>query len=181
MGSGTPTRFWRSPSDLFSGVFSSEFLCQAGRVKTGSADIAALNLAPERDLESGDARRTSINGRRSIVVDLFKRRAKKVQDYLSFRLRSREDGEDAMQDAFLKMWRRETAGALHDEADSYLYSTALSVATDAERQRTVQARDRFVEVDLDDIPRHAPSQEDHLHWRKAMAHFVYGVKALPEL
>ena len=143
--------------------------------------MASLNLAPEGDLESRDRGRTSSNGGRSIVVDLFKRRAKKVQDYLSFRLRSREDGEDAMQDAFFKMWRREAAGALHEEADSYLYSTALSVATDAERQRTVQARDRFVEADLDDIPRHAPSQEDHLHWRQAMAHFVYSVKALPEL
>ncbi len=150
-------------------------------MKTGSADIAALNLAPEGNLELGDDRRSSSNGRRSIVVDLFKRRAKKVQDYLSFRLRSREDGEDAMQDAFLKMWRREVAGALQEKADSYLYSTALSVATDAERQRTVQARERFVEADLDDIPRHAPSQEDHLHWRQAMAHFVYSVKALPEL
>src|SRR5258706_15557717 len=139
MGSGTPTRFWRSPTDLFSGLFSSEFLCQAGRVKTGSADIAALNLAPERDLESGDARRSSSNGARSIVVDLFKRRAKKVQDYLSFRLRSREDGEDAMQDAFLKMWRREAAGALQEKTDSYLDSKAPPGWTHPGRQRTRRA------------------------------------------
>src|SRR5258708_38648951 len=131
IGSRAPTRFWRPPSDLFSGLFSREFLCQAGRVKTGSADIAALNLAPEGNLELGDDRRSSSNGRRSIVVDLFKRRAKKVQDYLSFRLRSREDGEDAMQDAFLKMWRREVAGALCGKTGCYPSTTAPSALTRA--------------------------------------------------
>src|SRR5258708_39313748 len=80
IGSRTPTRFWRPLSDLFSGLFSREILCQAGRVKTGSADIAALNLTPEGNLESGHNRRSSSNASRSIVVALFKRRAMRVQD-----------------------------------------------------------------------------------------------------
>ncbi len=149
-------------------------------MKTGSADIAALSSAREEDLEPSASHRAHSEGSGSIIVGLFKLRAKKVQDYLSFRLRSREDAEDAAQEVFLKLWRREEKGALREEASAYMYSTALSVATDAERQRTSQARDRFVEVDLDDIAQHAPSQEDQLHWREAMAHFVYCVKALPE-
>jgi RNA polymerase sigma-70 factor (ECF subfamily) len=150
-------------------------------MKIPSADSIPLDFQPvgEPGAEIGAVRREREGPR--ISTDLFRRHARKMKHYLSFRLRSEADGEDAAQETFLKLWRREKDGALREEADSYLYSAAISVATDTERQRLAQARDRFVEVDIDDLPKPAPSVEQQIQWREAMGHFVNVVMALPPL
>src|SRR5207244_2689674 len=160
----------------FGPLFPRRSLCQAAGVKSASAEIAALQAAGDESLDAGIAHRAAPRGDDSIIAGLFRRRAKRVKDYLAFRLRNKEDAEDATQEVFVKLWRREGMGALREEANAYMYSTALSVATDAERQRTSQARERFIELELEEIAQAAPSQEEKLHWRQAMQHFVYCVK-----
>lgn len=147
-------------------------------MESGSAELAALlsTEGRENDGASCTEKRES-----SIIVGLFRRRAKRMRDYFSFRLRNKEDAEDAAQEVFLKLWRREDAGALREDASAYMYSTALSVASDAERHRTSRARERFVDMELDEIGQASPSQEEQLHWRQAMTHFVDCVKELPDL
>ncbi len=117
----------------------------------------------------------------SIVKGLFKRHATKVRRYLSYRLHSDEDGKDAAQDAFLRLLRRERAGELREDPNgSYLFSAAFSVAVDAERERAVRARTPVTDIDADTLPAAEANPEDQLHWRSAMAHFVYCIRDLDE-
>lgn len=132
------------------------------------------------DLEPAPERATAASGS-SIVVDLFRKHATRVRRSLTFRLRSPEDAQDATQEVFLKLWRQERAGNLHEEATAYLNSAASSTATDFERWRTFHVIDRIADVEPDDVQAAGASNEERQHWRDAMALFVDSVEALPEL
>ena len=116
----------------------------------------------------------------SIVVGLFKTHARRVQSFLSFRLRDSAEGEDATQDVFLKLWRQERQGTLRDEATNYMYSATQSAIIDVERHRAYVEHDRVPGIDVDGVAEPQPAAEDVLHWRKALVQFVDSVKALPE-
>ncbi len=143
---------------------------------------ASLDIvAPSYQEDDAGAPSAEFTGPASIVTALFQRQATKVRRYLSYRLRSDEDGQDAAQDAFLKVLRREREGELReDPANSYLFSAAFTVAVDAERERTARARYPMVDVDAEAIPTTEASPDEQLHWRRAMAHFVSCVEALDE-
>jgi RNA polymerase sigma-70 factor (ECF subfamily) len=136
-------------------------------------------------LEAGDAPVEELASRRKLgagtVVGLFQKHANRVRRSLAFRLRNPEDAQDATQEAFLKVWRKEREGNLREEASAYLYSAANSVATDFERWRTFHVIDRRSEVELEDVPATAAGTEERQHWRDAMALFVESVDNLPEL
>jgi RNA polymerase sigma-70 factor (ECF subfamily) len=116
----------------------------------------------------------------SIVVGLFKTHARRVQNFLAFRLRDSAEAQDVTQEVFLKLWRREREGALRDEATNYMYSATRSAAIDSDRHRAHVNRDRADDVDTDAIAGSRPDAEEVLHWRKAMARFVDSVRSLPE-
>src|ERR1043165_7130082 len=78
----------------------------------------------------------------SIVVDLFKAHARRVQNFLAFRLRDPVEAQDVAQDVFLKLWRHESEGRLRDEATNYMYSPTQSAAIDSDRHREFLGRDR---------------------------------------
>ena len=115
----------------------------------------------------------------SIVVGLFKAHSRRVQNFLSFRLRDGTEAQDATQDVFLKLWRQERQGALRDEATNYMYSATQSVVIDAKRHRDYVERDRARDVEVDSVVQAHPPAEDVLHWRKAFARLVDSVKSLP--
>jgi RNA polymerase sigma-70 factor (ECF subfamily) len=115
----------------------------------------------------------------SIVVDLFKAHARRVQNFLAFRLRDPVEAQDVAQDVFLKLWRHESEGRLRDEATNYMYSATQSAAIDSDRHREFLGRDRS-DADVEAVPTTSPSAEDVLHWRRGMAVFVDSVKSLPE-
>ena len=117
----------------------------------------------------------------SIVGSLFRSQVKKVRSFLSFRLRSVDDANDAAQDVFLKLWRREKAGELREEATAYMISAANSVATDLERHRQRHPQETAEELDPDNIPGPEVGLEDQRHWRDALVHLVSLLKALPEV
>src|SRR5260221_4727238 len=129
------------------------------------------------DLVAGESHNAS---KPSIVVGLFKTHAKRVQSFLSFRLRDSAEGEDAAQDVFLKLWRQERQATLRDEATNYMYAATQSAIIDVERHRAYVEHDRVPGVDVDGVAQPQPAAEEVLHWRKALAQFVDSVKALPE-
>lgn len=112
-----------------------------------------------------------------IVSRLFKQQAKKVRHFLAFRLRSAEDAEDAAQEVFLRLWRHEQGGTLRDEATSYMFSAAYSIATDTERSRK-HDHEHFWEDEVESIPMGQPSVEDECHWRGAVARLVCELEEL---
>ncbi len=116
----------------------------------------------------------------SIVTGLFRRQATKVRKYLSYRLRSDDDGQDAMQDTFLRLLRREREGALRDESNSYLFSAAFTVAIDIEREKAHAAKNVVVDADADTMASGASNPEDQVHWRRAMSHFIASIRKLDE-
>jgi RNA polymerase sigma-70 factor (ECF subfamily) len=116
----------------------------------------------------------------SIVVDLFRTHSKRVQNFLRFRLRDVADAEDAAQDVFLKLLRRERQGALRVEAKNYMYAATQSEVIDVERHRGRVERDHNRDVDVESIAQPRSDPEELLHWRNAMACFVDSIKALPE-
>ena len=116
----------------------------------------------------------------SIVGSLFKGQAKKVRHFLTFRLRSADDAEDATQDVFLKLWRHEKTGTLREEATAYMFSAAYSVATDLERHRARHDHEPLGDLDTDQVAEERPAIEEQRHWRDALAHLVSTLKELPE-
>ena len=139
----------------------------------------ALDLSPDSvpELEAPEAQGAATA---SIVDRLFREHTRRVQRFMSFRLRDREDGQEASQEVFLKLWRQETEGHLRQDARSYMYSATRSTVIDLERNRASRGADRQDEADCDALPAAVPGEEDVLHWRRAMRHFVTILKAVPE-
>jgi RNA polymerase sigma factor (sigma-70 family) len=117
----------------------------------------------------------------TIVGELFNGHAKRVRRFLGFRLRNHEDAQDATQDIFLRLWKYERQGTLRDEARNYMLSATHSVAIDVERHRAHIGQEHSADAEPDSIARPGPSQDDILHWRKAMEAFVDIINVLPEV
>ena len=116
----------------------------------------------------------------SVVVDLFKAHARRVQNFLAFRLRDPVEAQDVAQNVFLKLWRQEAQGALRQEATNYMYAATQTAAIDLDRHRAYLNRYRDDDVDLDAIAQGKPGPEEVLHWRQGMARLADCVKGLPE-
>lgn len=116
----------------------------------------------------------------SIVARLFASHGGRIRRLIQSRLQNLEDAQDAAQEVFLKLWSRERAGALREEADAYLHSAAHTVVIDMQRHRRSHAADLHVELDEEELPStHGP--DDPLHWRKGLVALVYCMQELPEL
>lgn len=121
-------------------------------------------------------------GARSIVASLFRQHARRIQLFMGFRLRNPEDGQEAAQEVFLKVWRRETEGVLKEDATSYLFAATRTAIIDTERARSSRGHDRHDPgADMELVPAVEPEQEEALHWRRAMEHFVHVIEDLPEI
>lgn len=116
---------------------------------------------------------------RSIVTGLFRSHARRVQNFLTYRLRDSAEAQDVAQEVFLKLWRQESRGALRGEATNYMYAATQSAAIDSDRHRTYVTRDRADGVETDAIANAQPLAEEVLHWRRAMGALVDSVKSLP--
>ena len=117
----------------------------------------------------------------SIVVDLFRRHANRIRRSLTSRLRNSDDAQDATQEVFLRLWRKEREGNLREEASAYLGVAANSIATDIERWRTFHVIDRLADVDVEDVRAVTIGSDEQQHWRDALSLFVDSVESLPEL
>ncbi len=143
---------------------------------TGKALDLVVDAAP--DFESPGSRSSPAA---TIVGGLFRQHAKRVQQFMSFRLRDREDGQEASQEMFLKLWRQETQGNLREDAVSYMFSAARTAIVDTERHRKSRAQDQQEEGDFDAVAAVEADQDEALHWRRAMGRLAEIVKSLPEV
>jgi len=116
----------------------------------------------------------------TIVGGLFKAQAKKVRNFLTFRLKSADDADDAAQDVFLKLWRHEKSGHLREEATAYMFSAAYSAATDLERHRVRHQHEVLDDLDSERVAEDQPALEEQRHWRDALAHLVSELKLIPD-
>lgn len=137
-----------------------------------------MKLRPAIDIVESPPADGAVSG--SIVGTLFKGQAKKVRNFLTFRLKSADDAEDATQDVFLKLWRHEQSGSLREEATAYMFSAAYSVATDLERHRVRHGHEPLGDLDTDQVAAERPAIDDERHWRDAFAHLVSELRRLPE-
>jgi len=142
-----------------------------------SADIAPALISEE---ESGRGGREDAAVPTTTVAALYKMQSSKVRRYLGFRLGNTEDGADAAQDVFLKLWRHECRGALRAEARSYLFEATQSAIIDIQRRRAVRGYG-CESVDPESIAAARAAPDDEMFWRQAITHFVNSVKALPHL
>jgi RNA polymerase sigma factor (sigma-70 family) len=116
---------------------------------------------------------------KSTVVGLFKSRAKLIRNLLRWRLRSDDDAQDASQEVFLRLWRREQTGVLNEDASSYLMCSVYNAATDVERWRSVHRPDDKMPLDEAIVPSHDPEAVEALFWRHALEHFTEVLNELP--
>lgn len=120
-------------------------------------------------------------GQGSIVAGLFATQVSRIRRLIQRRLHSAEDAQDATQEAFLKLWKREQEGALREDAQAYLHAAARTVVIDLQRHRKSHAVDLHVELMEEELPSASPDPEDPLHWRKGLQTLVYSLQELPEL
>jgi RNA polymerase sigma factor (sigma-70 family) len=80
------------------------------------------------------------------VRELFERHQLSLYRYLSKLLRSREEAQEVLQEAYLRMIRQSDFDRLRENARAYLFSTATNLARDLFRARA--ARDLKSERDL---------------------------------
>ena len=117
----------------------------------------------------------------STVADLFEAQARRVRNFLRFRLRSDEDAQDAAQDVFLRLWQRERDGALKQDARSYMVTAVYNAAVDVERRRAYHHADAHVSADGIEIADTAAEPDDAIFWQDALAHLVDSLNDLPDL
>jgi len=113
------------------------------------------------------------------VSRLFREHASRIRRLLARRLRSIEDGQDASQELFLRLWRQEREGHLRDDALAYMHSAAQSVAVDHVRRRQSRGGDRDVEIELDELEQPDAPTDEKLHWREGIETLVSGLQELP--
>jgi RNA polymerase sigma factor (sigma-70 family) len=117
----------------------------------------------------------------STVVGLFRTNARKITNFLSYRLRNREDAEDAAQEVFLRLWKREVEGSLRDEATGYMNTAVHNVAIDLDRMRISHAVDTLVDVHEVDLPDQRVPQDEQAYWREGVVTLVHLLEGLPEI
>jgi RNA polymerase sigma factor (sigma-70 family) len=115
----------------------------------------------------------------STVASLFKAQARRVSKFLTWRLRNEADAQDATQEAFLRLWRREKDGTLRADAGGYLGSAVQSAAIDVDRWRSY--RRNYLSLEEVDLQSSDAEPGEALFWQDALRHFVVTLNDLPDL
>jgi RNA polymerase sigma-70 factor (ECF subfamily) len=93
----------------------------------------------------------------------------------------RPDDEDAVQEVFIRLARREGLASEVDRLDSYLFATAGHVATDLHRRSKARGAGK---QDVYEEARHAPADHDDpgeiFEGREALCVVILALKELPE-
>jgi RNA polymerase sigma-70 factor (ECF subfamily) len=96
------------------------------------------------------------------------------------RLGNREDAEDAVQDAFVGLLRRERRAAFEGDPHAYLARTLRNVAIDVERWRSYHQPNAHVALeDVSEVGDVRDASET-LYWREALSKLVDALNELPD-
>lgn len=90
---------------------------------------------------------------------------------------SPEDAEDFVQEAFLRLEQKRSAGEAIEQAEGYVVRTALNVAVDAARRTR---RWRMAAQPIEDVPLvdESPAPDEVLAARRRLSHLSAGFEAL---
>lgn len=115
----------------------------------------------------------------ALLADLSMRFRPALNHYFMRRRLRPEDAEDAVQEVFVRLSRRQGLAGL-ENVEGYLFETAASVAVDHHRRRRVRSEDRH---DPYDETRHAVSDfasDRVLEGKQELAMVLAGLRELPE-
>src|ERR1700687_1023801 len=144
------------PCPSWRGLFLRDSLCHANDIARTVWGPMKLAIEQIDKLERSAEKAPSASSP-SIVGSLFKSQARKVPNFLTFRLKSADDADDAAQEVFLKLWRYERSGNLREEATAYMFSAAYSVATDLERHRIRHQHEVLDDLDSERVAEGGPA------------------------
>lgn len=142
------------------------------KLRSPKKSVIFLPHSSERDDEPAST---------TTAAKLFKQHALRITRFLGYRLRNHADGQDAAQEVFLRLWKREHEGALRDEASSYMGSVVNSVAIDMDRVRHTHAADRHVDIDSVEIAGGGACNDETQFWREGVVSLAHALSDLPDL
>lgn len=116
----------------------------------------------------------------STVLELFRTQSRRVRSFLRRRLGNAEDAQDAAQDVFVGLLRRERAGAFKGDVRNYLARATRNAAVDVERWRAYHRPDDHVPLDEEAALGQETDASDAAYWREAIQRIVTALNQLPD-
>ena len=133
------------------------------RVIQGQKDVTA-----NPDNISQECITSQTGDRREFVDYLFERYRVSLLKYLTKFMSSREDAEDVVQEAYIRIMQVETLNNIEAQARSYLFTIATNLARDRARKQKVQFQHAHVSLDGKDLPYDAPSPDKLAEWQEGL-------------
>src|SRR5690606_34480525 len=116
----------------------------------------------------------------SPVAELFRYHGRRMRSFLRWRLGTREDAEDASQEVFLRLLRRERASALRTDARAYLTTATYNVAIDVGRRRASHRQHERENLDAANTAAEEAGAAEALFWREALRRLGDALNTLPD-
>lgn len=102
-----------------------------------------------------------------------------LRNYLQRSLTSRDDVDDVVQDAYLRLWRSRTAAAVRSPK-SFLFAIARNVALDLRRRRNVARAEPITENTTLPVLEDSPGVVDLVSRQQELALLREAIRSLPE-
>lgn len=104
----------------------------------------------------------------SIVEKWFTRYRAELGRFLRRHVRDDGDVEDCVQETFLRVWKQEERGVLNGDTQGLLFTTALNVARDRHRRRSVRRADEHDELADEVQVATDPGADTRAYWGQAL-------------
>lgn len=113
----------------------------------------------------------SASGRGDFVAILFERHSATLLWYLMRLTPSREDAEEVMQEAYLRLLNSPSLETDETRARSYLFRTARNLAFDLFRRRKVRCEHLHVDIDTLEMGSDEPCPDEWADWDSSLRVF----------
>jgi RNA polymerase sigma-70 factor (ECF subfamily) len=125
-----------------------------------AAEVRVLRAPREQEAERG-----------AFVAKLFERHSLPLLWYLIRLTPSREDAEEVVQEAYLRLLNTPNLEADDARARSYLFRTAKNLAFDLFRRRKARCEHLHVDIDSLDVGSDEPCPDDWADWDSSLKVF----------
>jgi len=106
--------------------------------------------------------------RKEFVDYLFERYRASLFRYINHLTPSREDAEEILQEAYIRILAVETLDMLEARARGYLFKIAANLVHDRIRKNISQSRDRHVSLNEFDITNQSPEPDIRAEWQESL-------------
>ncbi|QCK16933.1 RNA polymerase sigma factor [Mangrovivirga cuniculi] len=110
---------------------------------------------------------------------LFKEEARSLFSYLSYRFGDKEQANDAVQDAFVKLWQK-CAEIPYEKAKGFLYTAASNLMTSVKRHEQVKLKYYEKVSKIDSDKENNVSPEYLIIEKEYMDHLTEAINNLPD-